>query len=92
MNSRNRGRSVENRSLDVHEIRLVADLRIMHSKVDELFQVVENLKRRHDYTDIVSYADQQVLAEDIERVDAIYLWYVHLKEEAGRQASNRRKA
>jgi heme oxygenase len=90
MNSKNKGRSVEDRSLDVHEIRLVADLRIMHSKVDELFQVVENLKRRHDYSDIVSYADQQVLAEDIERVDQIYLWYVNLKEEASRQA--RRKA
>jgi hypothetical protein len=92
MNSKNKGRAVENRALDVHEIRLVADLRIMHSKVDELFQVVENLKRRHDYTDIVSYADQHLLAEDIERVDAIYLWYVSLKEEAARQANPRRKA
>lgn len=38
------------------------------------------------------YADQQVLAEDIERVDAIYLWFVSLKEEAARQANPRRKA
>ena len=53
MNSKNKGLDVENRSLDIHEIRLVSDLRIMHAKVDELFHVVENLKRRHDHSDIV---------------------------------------
>jgi hypothetical protein len=69
------------RWLDVDEVRLVSDLRIMHSKVDELYQVVANLKRRHSGADIQKYADQPVLNEDISRVDEIYLWFISLKDE-----------
>jgi hypothetical protein len=29
----------------------------------------------------VKYADQAVLTEDIQKVDAIYLWFVKVKEE-----------
>jgi hypothetical protein len=68
------------RWLDVDGIRLVSDLRIMHSKVDELYQIVANLKRRHRGSDISKYADQSVLNEDIARVDDIYVWFVGLKE------------
>lgn len=92
MNSRNKNKDVENRPLDIHEIRLVADLRVMHAKVDELFMIVENLKRRHDRTDITRYADDSVLAENIKRVDDIYLWYVQLREEVARQKKLRKKA
>lgn len=92
MNSKNKGLDVENRSLDIHEIRLVSDLRIMHAKVDELFHVVENLKRRHDHSDIVRYADESVLTENINHVDEIYLWYVQLKEQVGRQKQRREGA
>jgi hypothetical protein len=74
------------RWLDVDEIRLVADLRIMHSKVDELYQIVANLKRRHSGADIHKYADQPVLNEDIARVDEIYLWFVSLKERKNNKA------
>ena len=77
---------VPERWLDVDEVRLVRDLRIMHSKVDELYQIVTNLKRRHSGADIHKYADQPVLNEDIARVDEIYLWFVTLKE----QESNRK--
>ncbi len=73
--------AVENRWLDIEEVRLVADLRIMHSKVDELYQVVTNLKRRHSEASIDKYADRKVLAEDITRVDQIYLWFISLKEQ-----------
>lgn len=73
--------SVGERWLDVDEVRLVSDLRIMHSKVDELYQIVTNLKRRHSGPDIHKYADQPVLNEDIARVDEIYLWFVSLKHE-----------
>jgi hypothetical protein len=69
------------RWLDVDEVRLVSDLRIMHSKVDELYQIVVNLKRRHSETDIQKYADQPVLNEDIARMDETYLWFVNLKEQ-----------
>ncbi len=72
---------VSERWLDMDEIRLVSDLRIMHSKVDELYQVVANLKRRHTAPDIQKYADQPVLNEDIARIDEIYLWFVSLKEQ-----------
>jgi hypothetical protein len=71
--------SLPDRWLDVEEVRLVSDLRIMHSKVDELYQIVTNLKRRHSGPDIHKYADQPVLNEDIARVDEIYLWFVSLK-------------
>ncbi len=72
---------VPNRWLDVEEVRLVSDLRIMHSKVEELYQMVINLKRRHSESDIHKYADQPVLSEDIAHVDEIYLWFVSLKED-----------
>ena len=72
---------LRDRWLDVDEVRLVSDLRIMHSKVDELYNVVANLKRRHSRTAIQKYADQPVLNENIARVDEIYLWFVSLKEE-----------
>jgi hypothetical protein len=68
------------RSLDVEEIRLIADLRVMHSKVNELYGIVEYLKKRHAESDIVKYADYEVLAEDIRKSDAIYLWFVGVKE------------
>jgi len=74
---------LRDRWLDVDEVRLVSDLRIMHSKVDELYHMVANLKRRHPITDIRKYADQPVLNEDITRVDEIYLWFVSLKEQLG---------
>ena len=74
---------VRERRLRVEEVRLISDLRIMHSKVDELHNIVANLKRRHNYAAIHQYADQAVLNEDIVRVDDIYLWFVALKEERG---------
>jgi hypothetical protein len=74
-------RTMARRGFDVEEIRLVADLRIMHSKVAELYQIVANLKRRHGDADIHKYADQPLLNEDIARVDDMYGWFVGLKEE-----------
>lgn len=79
-------KKVHGRWLDIEEVRLVSDLRIMHSKVDELLQIVQNLRRRHDEQAIFNYADQPVLQEDIERVDQIYLWFVALKEESRKRA------
>ena len=70
------------RWLDIEEVRLVSDLRIMHSKVDELLQAVHTLKQRNSEADIQTYADEKLLAEDIRRVDSIYLFYVALKEES----------
>lgn len=80
-------RPTGDRWLDVDEVRLVSDLRIMHSKVDELYQIVANLKRRHSGSEIHKYADQPVLNEDIARVDEIYIWFVSLKEQRERQPS-----
>ena len=77
----------ENRGLDIEEVRLVADLRVMHAKVHELYQVVTNLKRRHDESAIRTYADDVALLEDIRRVDEIYLWFVSLKEDDGKRVT-----
>jgi hypothetical protein len=67
--------------LDVKKVRLVADLRIMHAKVHELFEIVSVIKRGHEENAIRRYADQVMLEKDIQRVDDIYLWFVRLKEE-----------
>jgi hypothetical protein len=75
----------DERSLDIDEVRLIGDLRVMHSKVDELYHTVINLRRRHAQADIHKYADQEVLLEDINRVDALYLWFIKLKEQAERR-------
>jgi hypothetical protein len=72
------------RFLDLEEIRLVSDLRIMHAKVDELYQMVTNMRRRHSESDIIVYADEKVLTENIHKVDEIYLWFVRIKEERDR--------
>jgi hypothetical protein len=76
----------QDRWLDIDEIRVICDLRIMHAKVDELYQIVANLKRRHNGSVIHKYADQSVLNEDIARVDEIYLWFLSLKEQRERHA------
>ena len=73
---------VSDRWLTIEEVRVVSDLRIMHAKVDELYQLVDALKKRHNEGDILKYADQPILTEDIRKVDEIYLWFVRLKEES----------
>jgi hypothetical protein len=82
MNPRSSTQSLENRWLSIEEVRIVSDLRIMHAKVEELFHLVSALRRRHDGAEVVKYADQPVLTEDIHKVDEIYLWFVKLKEES----------
>ena len=81
MKTPNSSKPVAGRWLEIEEVRLVSDLRIMHSKVDELHSVVENLRRRHNEAEIVKYADYDVLADDIRNADEIYLWFVKVKEE-----------
>ena len=75
-------RPLENRWLTIEEVRIVSDLRIMHAKVAELSQLVIALKERIAESDIIKYADQPLLTQDIQSVDAIYLWFVKVKEEA----------
>lgn len=81
MNPNRSQQSVQDRWLTIDEVRIVSDLRIMHSKVDELYNFVSALKERHAEADVVKYADQPVLTDDIHKVDEIYLWFVKLKEE-----------
>jgi hypothetical protein len=71
--------------LDIEEIRLISDLRIMHAKIDELYGIVDNLKHRHSESSIVEYADRQRLPDNISRVDEIYMLFVKLKEEVERR-------
>jgi hypothetical protein len=82
INPKRTQQNVEDRWLTIEETRLVSDLRIMHAKVDELFHVISALKRHHDESAVVKYADQPVLTEDIQKVDELYLWFVKLKEES----------
>jgi hypothetical protein len=80
-----RDESETKHGLSIEDVRLVSDLRVMHSKVDELYHVVGNLKRRHSDAAIHQFADTLVLSEDIERVDEIYLWFLQLKTERDRR-------
>lgn len=81
MNPKRSDQNVQDRWLTIDEVRIVSDLRIMHAKVDELYNLVTALKLRHAEADVIKYADQPVLTEDIHKVDEIYLWFVKLKEE-----------
>jgi len=81
--------AVQGRPLNLDEVRLVCDLRIMHAKVDELHYIIATLKRRHNHEAVLRYADSSLLEENIRRVDEIYLWFVRLKEEAERQRRSR---
>ena len=81
MNPKRTQQPVGDRSLSIDEVRIVSDLRIMHAKVDELYNLVTALKTPHNEADIVKYADQPILTEDIQKVDSIYLWFVKVKEE-----------
>jgi hypothetical protein len=85
MNPKHSAKRQKEDYLDIDEIRLISDLRIMHAKIDELYGLVENLKRRHSESSIVEYADRQVLPENISRVDEIYMWFVKVKEEMERR-------
>ena len=75
--------------LNMEEVRAVADLRIMHAKVSELYQICESLQERYDESAIIAYSDKKLLAEDIRKVDELYLWYVKLKEEGEIRARRR---
>jgi hypothetical protein len=89
MNPKRSPQALTERSLTIEEVRTVSDLRVMHAKVDELYQMVSALKERYEESDIIKYADQPVLTKDIQRVDEIYLWFVRLKEESiSQQAGN----
>ena len=70
--------------ITVDQVRLVADLRIMHAKVDELYQISKVLQQRHDEGAVAQHADKAVLAEDIRKVDELYIWFVELKDETDR--------
>jgi hypothetical protein len=78
---------IRGRALDIEEIRLVADLRVMHAKVNEVYQVVNAMRQRHSEQEIHKYANEPILAQDIQRVDEIYLWFVKLKELRERRAA-----
>jgi hypothetical protein len=67
--------------LNIEQVRLISDLRIMHAKVYELFEIVSVIKKRHDEASIRRFSDHTMLDQDIKRVDEIYLWFVGLKEE-----------
>ena len=44
----------------------------MHAKVDEVYHLVAALKRRHDESNVVKYADQPILTEDIRKIFFLY--------------------
>ena len=75
-------------TLGIEQIRLISDLRVMHSKVDELLTIVERIRKRHDTEAVIEFADRAALTDDINAVDKIYMWFVKLDEQrSGRSAT-----
>ena len=91
MNPKREQPLVSDRWLTIEETRIVSDLRIMHAKVDELHQLVDALKKRHSELDIVKYADQPILTEDLRKIDEIYLWFVKLWKRTSLSATRNRE-
>ena len=87
MTAKRTPQEVESRWLTIQEVRLVSDLRIMHAKVDEIYEIVKALRTRRDEAAIVRYADQPVLTDDIQKIDEIYLWLgrIHCAERVARE-------
>lgn len=71
----------QDRALDLDEVRLVSDLRVMHAKVMELYRCVASLRARHSPEDVRKYADAELLDQNISHADDIYLFYVSLAEQ-----------
>ncbi len=65
----------------IHEARVIADLRIMHSMVSQLYNHVRDLHDRYTEQDIIRYADQELLTIDIRRNDETYQFFVSLSEQ-----------
>ncbi len=65
----------------VRETRIIADLRIMHSMVSQLYHHIHDLHQRYTEPEILRYADQQLLAVDIKRNDETYQFFVGLSEQ-----------
>ncbi|MGB7555454.1 MAG: hypothetical protein WBM04_13865 [Candidatus Korobacteraceae bacterium] len=65
----------------IHETRIVADLRIMHSMVSQLYHHIRDLHDRYTEPDIIGYADQDLLTVDIKRNDETYQFFVALAEQ-----------
>ena len=65
----------------IHEARVVADLRIMHSMVSQLYSHVRDLHERYTEQDIIRYADQGLLTVDIRRNDETSQFFVSLSEQ-----------
>lgn len=81
MTKSGRGKEGPPQTASIEDVRLIADLRIMHAKVFELYEIVSVIKHRHDEAAIRRCADQEMLDQDIQRADELYLWFLKLKEE-----------
>ena len=71
-------------SRQVHEARVIADLRIMHSMVSQLYHHIRDIHQWYTEEDIIRYADQHLLTLDIQRNDETYRFFVSLAEERRR--------
>ena len=67
----NRPKRKAETALGVDQIRLISDLRILHSKVDELLTIMERIRKRQDTEAVSEFADRAALTDDINAVDKI---------------------
>jgi flagellar assembly factor FliW len=65
----------------VDEVRLVADLRIMHARVYEIYNVCNMIRSRHTEKKVVEYADPMVLNDDIQKMQQVSNWFLQVQGE-----------
>ena len=66
-------------NLTLQEIRLVADLRLVHSAANNLLGIIGQIKTRHSHAKVAELADPMALLVTIREVEEVRDWLVELK-------------
>ena len=61
-------------------VELQTDLRILHAKVGELFQIVQQVRKHFEVDQVLTTADTRQLAKNIDHMDEVYRWFADLKK------------
>ncbi len=62
-----------NRHLD-DDTKMIADIRVLHSKIQELHHGVDTLRKRYPDQDLIRYADIDQVEDDAEKLRQIHTW------------------
>lgn len=69
----------------IEEVRLLSEQRVMHAKVDELYNTVQQLRRVMMKTPSSCIPICRRSPDDIQHGDEIFLCYIKLKQQADKE-------